>query len=248
MPRRVIWRGLSGVTSRPPNVMVPELGLRYPVTMLMKVVLPAPLLPINPTTASCSTATLMSLAAVTAPKVLFSPCAWRTIATSGRLATAREQRPQAAGQEHDHHQHGNAECHLPGIRRIFIGKTADGLEDERAEERGEDAAGAGQDADEHKLAGRCPVRHFGIDVTDGDRRERAAHAGEHRGDHIIDMNDIAHRRPHVFDPQLVVADRLRQPPHVRVQILVHEGAGIKSEYNGQCITYVTLHRCSPDCN
>src|SRR5258706_15892374 len=76
--------------------------------MLIKVVLPAPLLPINPTTASCSTATLMSLAAVTAPKLLFSPLASRTIVMSGGLALAGEQRPQPAGQEHDHHQHGDA--------------------------------------------------------------------------------------------------------------------------------------------
>src|SRR5882724_8978705 len=114
--------------------------------MLMKVVLPAPLLPINPTTASRSTATLMSLAAVTAPKLLFSPLASRTIATSGGLALTGEQRPQPAGQEHNHHQHGDAERHLPGVRRIFIGKAADGLEYECAEERRQDAAGAGEDA------------------------------------------------------------------------------------------------------
>ena len=41
--------------------------------MLMKVVLPAPLLPIRPTTVSCSIAALMSAAAVTAPKLLFRP-------------------------------------------------------------------------------------------------------------------------------------------------------------------------------
>src|SRR5258708_15938811 len=115
MPRRVIWRGLSGVTSRPPNVMVPELGLRYPVTMLMKVVLPAPLLPINPTTASCSTATLMSLAAVTAPKVLFSPFPSRTIATPGRLSPAPEHRPPPPQPEHSHHHHRNSSSPRPPI-------------------------------------------------------------------------------------------------------------------------------------
>ena len=38
--------------------------------MLMKVVLPAPLVPIRPTTESFSIAALTSLAAVTAPKAL----------------------------------------------------------------------------------------------------------------------------------------------------------------------------------
>src|SRR5258706_1498088 len=137
--------------------------------MLIKVVLPAPLLPINPTTASCSTATLMSLAAVTAPKLLFSPLASRTIVMSGGLALAGEQRPQPAGQEHDHHQHGDAERHLPGVRRIFIGKAADRLDNECAEERRHNAAGAREDADEDELAGCRPVRHLGIDVAHGDR-------------------------------------------------------------------------------
>ena len=48
--------------------------------MLRKVVLPAPLLPIRPTTVSAVIATLMSAAAVTAPKVLFTLLASRTAA------------------------------------------------------------------------------------------------------------------------------------------------------------------------
>src|SRR6266403_1194273 len=68
--------------------------------MLMKVVLPAPLVPIRPTTESLSMAALMSLAAVTAPKFLLRPCASRIAAISGRLAPP-EQRPQAVRQEHD---------------------------------------------------------------------------------------------------------------------------------------------------
>src|SRR5579859_7381913 len=137
--------------------------------MLMNVVLPAPLLPIRPTMASCSTATLMSLAAVTAPKLLLSDFASRTIVMSGRLPPAGEQRPQSAGQEHDYHQHGNAQRHLPGVRRIFIGKAADGLENECAEKRCQDAAGARQDADENEFAGSRPIRHLGIDMADGNR-------------------------------------------------------------------------------
>src|SRR2546422_4755712 len=76
--------------------------------MLMKVVLPAPLVPIKPTTESLSMAALMSLAAVTAPKFLFRPCASRIAAISSHLAPA-EQRPQAVRQEHDNHQQRAAE-------------------------------------------------------------------------------------------------------------------------------------------
>ena len=58
--------------------------------MLMKVVLPAPLLPISPTTLSCSMRALMSLAAVTAPKLLFRLRASRMVAMSGRPPAQRE--------------------------------------------------------------------------------------------------------------------------------------------------------------
>src|SRR5216110_1125872 len=100
--------------------------------MLMKVVLPAPLVPIRPTTESLSMAALMSLAAVTAPKFLFRPCASRIAAISSHLAPA-EQRPQAVRQEHDNHQQRAAEHHLPGIGRDAEGHRLDDAEDERAE-------------------------------------------------------------------------------------------------------------------
>ena len=48
--------------------------------MLMKVVLPAPLVPISPTTESFSMDALMALAAVTAPNVLQRFVALKTVA------------------------------------------------------------------------------------------------------------------------------------------------------------------------
>jgi hypothetical protein len=77
MPRRVMARGGRRVMSRPSYSIEPVSGFRYPVIMLMKVVLPAPLVPIRPTTESFSIAALTSFAAVTAPKVLFNPRASR---------------------------------------------------------------------------------------------------------------------------------------------------------------------------
>src|ERR1035438_10011178 len=96
--------------------------------MLMKVVLPAPLVPIRPTIESCSIAALTSVAAVTAPKRLFSLRASRTSAISGRLAPA-EQRPQPLGQEHDHQQQRNAQGHLPGVGRDVERDRVDEAED-----------------------------------------------------------------------------------------------------------------------
>src|SRR6185437_749995 len=43
IPSRVIWRDGLPVISFPSNQMLPWLGGRWPVIMLMKVVLPAPL-------------------------------------------------------------------------------------------------------------------------------------------------------------------------------------------------------------
>src|SRR3989442_15978840 len=82
--------------------------------MLMKVVLPAPLVPIKPTTESLSMAALMSLAAVTPPKFLFRPCASRIAAISSHLAPP-EQRPQPVRQEPENPQNPAPGHHPPGI-------------------------------------------------------------------------------------------------------------------------------------
>ena len=55
--------------------MFPVSGFRYPVTIFMKVVLPAPLEPIRDTLSPFCIFILISLAAITAPKDLFIPSA-----------------------------------------------------------------------------------------------------------------------------------------------------------------------------
>src|SRR6476646_6876915 len=124
--------------------------------MLMKVVLPAPLLPISPTTLSCSMRTLMSLAAVTAPKLLDSPFASRMVAISSAASSHTKCRPQSAGQKDHHQQHRDAQCHLPGVREALVGECAHRFEDARADKRGEDAADAAQDRDEDEFTGGGP--------------------------------------------------------------------------------------------
>src|SRR5918995_7010891 len=145
--------------------------------MLMKVVLPAPLVPIRPTTASFSIAALTSLAAVTAPKDLFKPLASRM------TDIFSEQRPQALGQEYDDQQKGKPEAHLPGVRRKVVRGGVDDAVEQRAGERRHHAADAGEDGDEDEFAGGGPERHLRIDMSHGGGREGAAHAREHGGDH-----------------------------------------------------------------
>src|SRR3954463_13323822 len=138
--------------------------------MLINVVLPAPLVPIRPTTVSFSIAALTSLAAVTAPKRLQRPRASRM------AGITRGERPEALRQEDDDDEERRAERELPGVRRQVVRGGVDDLVDERAGERRHDAAGAGEDGDEDELARSSPERHVGIDVPDGGRGERAADA------------------------------------------------------------------------
>ena len=61
------------------------------------------------------------------------------------------------------------------------------------EERRQHVAGAAEDGDEHELAGGGPVGGVRVDVADRERRERAAQAGERRGDHVVDVDDAVDR-------------------------------------------------------
>src|SRR6185295_11664828 len=123
--------------------------------MLMKVVLPAPLVPIRPTTESCSMAALTSAAAVTAPKVLHRLRALRTTGTG-------KKRPDTFGQKDDEHQKGDAEGHLPGVGRQVVGGAVDHAVEQGAGERREHVARAGEDGDEDELARRGPVGHVRV--------------------------------------------------------------------------------------
>src|SRR3954466_704189 len=161
--------------------------------MLINVVLPAPLVPIRPTTVSFSIAALTSLAAVTAPKRLHSPRASRMAGIT--RAHFAYQRPEALRQEDDDDEQRGAERELPGVRRQVVRGGVDDLVDERAGERRHHAAGAGEDGDEDELAGGCPERHIRIDVPDGGRGERTADTGKHRGDDVDDVHGVARRRP-----------------------------------------------------
>src|SRR5262245_16352902 len=109
--------------------------------MLMKVVLPAPLVPISPTTESFPMAALPSFAAVTAPNVLLSPLALSTTGTG-------KEGPDPLGEEHDQQQQRDAEAHLPGVGRKVEGSGMDRAVEQRAGEGRQHVAGAGEDGDE----------------------------------------------------------------------------------------------------
>ena len=213
MPSRVISREGRPVMSRSSNRMVPLLGRRWPVIMLMKVVLPAPLAPMMPTVCCAGTSRVMSRAATIEPKV-FSRSRTERIAVmtpvSGAPAQAMEQRAEAFRQEQDGQQQRRAEDDLPGAGHEIDGDRAHQLEHQRADEGGGDRAGAGEDGDEHEAARGRPIRHVGIDMRHRQRRERAAEAGEHPGNHQLEMDQAIDRDAEEFQPDLVVAHRHRE--------------------------------------
>src|SRR5882762_1479085 len=128
--------------------------------MLMKVVLPAPFVPIRPTTVSFSIAALTSCAAVTAPKRLHTPRASRM------AGMAAGEGPESFREEYDQREQREPQAHLPGVGREPVRQRVDRAIEERAHERRHDAAGARKDGDEDELAGGRPVRHVRIDVAD----------------------------------------------------------------------------------
>ena len=213
MPSRVISRDGRPVMSRPSKRIVPLLGVRWPVIMLTKVVLPAPLAPMMPTVCCGGTATVMSRAAITEPKV-FSRSRTARISRHDALAAlraaAREQRAEPFRQEQDGQQQRGAERSSAKAGHVGDGERAHQLEHQRADEGRGDRAGAGQDRDEDEAAGRRPVGHVGIDMADRERGQRAAEAGKHAGDHDLDVDQPVDRDAEKLDADLVVADRRRE--------------------------------------
>ena len=175
MPSRVISRDGRPVMSRSSNQIVPLLGRRWPVIILTKVVLPAPLAPMMPTVCCGGTATLMSRAAMSEPKRLFQvadgedrrahgalrPC------VAGAAAANSEPRPSGRNRMVSSSTAPSSICQVP--RQDVEGDRAQQLEHERADERRGDRAGAGKDGNEDEFAGRRPVGH----VRDRHGRSRA---------------------------------------------------------------------------
>src|SRR5258706_1059305 len=112
--------------------------------MLMKVVLPAPLVPIRPTTESFSIAALTSAAAVTAPKVLHKPCASRMAGTAAQFS---DEGKKAFGEKKDQKQQRGAEAHLPPVGGEGGRHGVDRALDQRADEQREHRARAPDDSD-----------------------------------------------------------------------------------------------------
>src|SRR6267154_4452538 len=173
------------VTSRPANWIVPESGLRLPVSWPTSVVLPAPLGPIRAWISPGRTSIETESVAKRPPKRLIS----RSVESSGSAMTAPEQGVDAAlGVERDQHEHG-PERDLP----VFAPTLAAEIEQRRqrflqreesngAVERAEQRAHAAQHDDDDEVARLHPRHHGGHDIFvvigEQDAREAAEGAGQ----------------------------------------------------------------------
>src|SRR5881394_3579780 len=170
--------------------------------MLTNVVLPAPCEPIRPMRSPAPTSTVTSSAATTPSK-----CLDRFL----------EDSTEAPGEEADDDQQEDTERELPGVREVRARERAYQLEQERGGENGDHAVVAGQDRDEHELAGGGPVAEVRLDVAERHDRERAAHAAEERREDEVRRHHAAHRGTEVLDAQLVLANGERHEAARRIE-------------------------------
>src|SRR5262245_15130258 len=164
MPSRQMSCGARPVTSRPSSTTVPVSGLRWPVTRLKNVVLPAPLGPMMAAIRPRSTFTLTPPTAMKPSKLLRTS---RTSSTACAPQPAREclrRAGQTAGEHEEQHDEDHAQHERPGLR---IGGDLLIEEDQhqRAKRRSVEGPHAAQQRHDEDLGGLGPV---------GEVREHAA--------------------------------------------------------------------------
>src|SRR5437763_14642556 len=104
MPRRATRSAESPAILRPWKCMVPPLGESSPESMLMSVVLPAPLGPITACPSPGRSSRETSLTAARPSKLFESPVTWRigsVIGDLGRAAQAKREPADPARQQQD---------------------------------------------------------------------------------------------------------------------------------------------------
>src|SRR5258708_29724433 len=138
----------SPAISRPSKWMVPALGESSPESMLMNVVLPAPLGPITACTSPGRSSRETSLTAARPPKPFESPVTWRMGSVIGDLgrtpSEAKHQPADAARQQQHRENHENPHRQQPMLveavedrlvgEEILQQRQGEGAED-RAEQR-----------------------------------------------------------------------------------------------------------------
>src|SRR6476646_2720022 len=126
MPWRQMLCGARPVTSRPPKRTLPESGTTKPFSAANRLVLPAPLGPINPAIEPSATSRLAPSSARTPPNVFVRA------RTSSTRPSPPERVDQSVRQEADHdHQQGAIDDERKALR---VGHGASPLADQRQQQ------------------------------------------------------------------------------------------------------------------
>src|SRR5215470_10024352 len=154
MPSRAMRSAESPAISRSSKRMAPALGARSPDSMLMSVVLPAPLGPITACTSPRRSSSETSLTAARPPNCLESSVTRRigsVIGDLGRAAALAQREPADAARqqqhrENDQHPHGQQPMLVEAVEDRLVGqKILQQREREGAEDRAEERADAAED-------------------------------------------------------------------------------------------------------
>src|SRR5712664_2257459 len=198
-PSRARASGGKRVTSVPLKVTVPDVTGRSPVRQLKKVDLPAPLGPIRPRMSPSSTDTEASSTALKAPNALvtfFASISMAARRSGGRVRLgggprrpALEQGEQPARQEaRDDHDNGAIDHEgeaRAAAAQIAVREFLEGYQDQRADQRAEQLAGAAEGRHHHHLdRDQDAETRFGIDEAEHAEIERARERREGAAQHI----------------------------------------------------------------
>src|SRR5207248_10187740 len=174
------WIG-RWVTSRPAKWMLPESGLRLPVSWPTSVVLPAPLGPIRAWISPGRTS-IERLSVATRPPKRLTRC--RVESSASAMARPQQGIDAAFGVERDGHQH-RTEHDLPVFAPASVQEIEQGFQEllEREEsdgavERAEQGADAAQHHHHDQVARLHPRHHGGRDIGAFVGEQDAAQAAE----------------------------------------------------------------------
>src|SRR5438309_4312291 len=190
MPSRAWVAALARVTSMSENTIRPVVGGMSPATQLKKVDLPAPFGPINPTISPSPTSRLAFASATKLPKLRETSRALSSMTHRDAVTAARPPLRDAPGeieqparlearQDHDDaavEDVGEPRAAAPEQR---VGRRLQRNEDDGAEQRAEQGAGAAERRDDDHLdRAQDAEPALGIDEADHQRVERAGKRGE----------------------------------------------------------------------
>src|SRR5579862_131179 len=187
MPARAWRSGGAWVTSSPRKTMRPVVGAVSPARQLKNVDFPAPFGPIKPTISPSSTSRSAPATARNAPKALETPVASSSMSAPPALRHGAMPQVENATRLESGDDDNDAAVKDVGEARAAapeqrVGRRLQRDQDQRADQRAEQGAGAAKRRDDHHLhRNQDAEATVGIDKTGLNDIERAGNRGEGSG-------------------------------------------------------------------